>query len=128
MKEGEVLDFDRSAYHVMEPMTVEWPCLSFDILGDNLGLYRTKFPTNFYFAAGTQSFDNDENKVLLLKISNLHKLEQDDDSSDSDDEQDKTPKVSSQFIKHDGGVNRIRKMPQRQNILRVKKFFLLFFF
>jgi ribosome assembly protein RRB1 len=37
LKEGEVLDFDPSAYRMLHSMNVEWPCLSFSILRDELG-------------------------------------------------------------------------------------------
>lgn len=37
MAEDEVLVVDNSAYEMLHSMNVEWPCLSFDILADNLG-------------------------------------------------------------------------------------------
>ena len=37
LDEGEVLDFDPSAYDMYHAMNVEWPSLSFDFLRDNLG-------------------------------------------------------------------------------------------
>lgn len=37
MEEGEVLDYDSSAYDMFHQMTMEWPCLSFDIIPDTLG-------------------------------------------------------------------------------------------
>ena len=40
--EGEVLDYDSSAYKLYHAMNVEWPCLSFDIVQDRLGEGRTK--------------------------------------------------------------------------------------
>jgi ribosome assembly protein RRB1 len=39
---GEVLECDMTAYEMLHPMKVEWPCLSFDILPDKLGVQRTK--------------------------------------------------------------------------------------
>jgi len=42
LEEGEELEFDNSAYDMLHTLTVEWPCLSFDILADKLGAQRTK--------------------------------------------------------------------------------------
>lgn len=41
LAEGEVLVADMSTYEMLHPLSVEWPCLSFDILKDNLGASRT---------------------------------------------------------------------------------------
>ena len=43
LKEDEVLDFDPSAYKLYHSMTAQWPCLSFDILRDRLGVGRKRF-------------------------------------------------------------------------------------
>ena len=41
MQEDEVLVADSSAYEMLHSMGAEWPCLSFDILRDNLGTSRS---------------------------------------------------------------------------------------
>lgn len=41
---GEVLDYDSSTYLMYHKMRVEWPCLSFDVVKDNRGAFRTKVP------------------------------------------------------------------------------------
>jgi len=41
MGENEVLVVDNTAYEMLHTMNVEWPCLSFDFLGDSLGVNRT---------------------------------------------------------------------------------------
>ena len=120
LKEGEVLEFERSAYHIMEPLNVEWPCLSFDFVKDDLGILRTKFPHTLYLAAGTQAERGDQNKVMLIKVSNLHKMEGEDsqeEDSDSEGLSMKEPRVEEQYLKHEGGVNRLRSMPQKPSIL-----------
>ena len=40
LQEGEELVVDNSAYDMLHAMGVDWPCLSFDILSDNLGAQR----------------------------------------------------------------------------------------
>ena len=40
LAEGEVLVADNSVYEMLHQMHVEWPCLSFDFLRDNLGMNR----------------------------------------------------------------------------------------
>lgn len=122
----EKLDYDSKAYHTFHQMKVEWPCLTFDILRDSLGMNRTKFPLTCYLAAGTQADTPDKNKIMLLKLSELHRTTHDDVDSDEEDEiedddnpddLDDDPILESKFIRHDGGVNRLRSMPQHPNIL-----------
>jgi len=40
--EDEELDYDSSAYNMLHRLRVDWPCLSFDIVRDPLGNYRSK--------------------------------------------------------------------------------------
>ncbi|KOM31500.1 hypothetical protein LR48_Vigan01g105500 [Vigna angularis] len=54
LEEGEELQCDPSAYNSLHAFHIGWPCLSFDILHDSLGLVRTEFPHTVYFMAGTQ--------------------------------------------------------------------------
>lgn len=68
LAEGEDLDYDSSAYTTFHKMTVDWPCLSFDIIRDSLGHFRTKFPATFYMVAGTQAAQEDQNKVNPLSF------------------------------------------------------------
>jgi len=76
-----------------------------------------------YVVAGTQAAKSEENKVTVMKMSELHKTKHDDadsDDSDDDDDDDETegdPILESRSIEHQGGVNRIRSMPQSSNIV-----------
>nr|ACU20888.1 unknown [Glycine max] len=54
LEEGEELQCDPSAYNSLHAFHIGWPCLSFDILRDSLGLVRKEFPHTVYFMAGTQ--------------------------------------------------------------------------
>lgn len=42
LEEGEELDFDETAYLMYHSLRPEWPCLSFDIIRDQLGGNRTR--------------------------------------------------------------------------------------
>lgn len=65
--------------------------------------------------AGTQASESHFNKVIVMKLSNLHRTaknegsdnEEDDEESD-DEQQANGPKMLGALIKHQGGVNRIR--------------------
>mmetsp|Transcript_50760 Transcript_50760/g.99474 ORF Transcript_50760/g.99474 Transcript_50760/m.99474 type:complete len:476 (-) Transcript_50760:238-1665(-) len=122
LEEGEEMDYDESAYTAFHRMTVNWPCLSFDCIKDSLGHQRSKFPVTFYLAAGTQASDVKQNKVMLLKIADLSKTQQQDpdnsDEDESDDESlDEDPILEEKSFSHPGGVNRLRSMPQSPNII-----------
>lgn len=41
LEEGETLDYDSNAYDLFHVLNADWPCLSLDIVADNLGYKRT---------------------------------------------------------------------------------------
>ena len=142
LQEGEELVFDNSAYQMLHRAKVEWPCLSIDvILPDrvnnnnrswfpnyvhqldpkqsykdkrDLTTHRTdKFPYTVYFCAGSQSLKKNENKIYVLKWSDMQKTLKDDDVSSDEDENDekgKDPVMRFETVPHRGCVNRIRSM------------------
>jgi len=65
LPEGEELEYDASAYSMYHAMKPEWPCLTFDIIKDNLGSNRTRFPHTVYCVAGTQADQKDKNKLQV---------------------------------------------------------------
>ncbi|KAJ6413616.1 hypothetical protein OIU84_006421 [Salix udensis] len=42
--EEEELECDPTAYNSLHALHIGWPCLSFDVVRDSLGLLRTDFP------------------------------------------------------------------------------------
>ncbi|GAB2225360.1 hypothetical protein Droror1_Dr00006152 [Drosera rotundifolia] len=135
--EGEELQCDPSAYDSLHAFHVGWPCLSFDILRDSLGLVRTEFPHTVFAVSGTQAEKSSWNSIEILKLSNLtgrkQKLvpiktsmevsDEDSDSSDSDDDGEemdqpgpRRPTLQLRKVAHEGCVNRIRSMPQNPHI------------
>jgi ribosome assembly protein RRB1 len=130
---GEKLEMDPSAYKMYHAMTAEWPSLSFDILRDDLGDARTRFPHCLTAALGSQADRPENNQLTILKLSDLSKIDveteddilgeelnkggKDDDDDSSDEEIDLDPVAEHYAIPHYGGVNRVRCMPQKPSIV-----------
>ncbi|XP_014362089.2 glutamate-rich WD repeat-containing protein 1 [Papilio machaon] len=125
LKEDEHLVCDQSAYVMLHQAQTGAPCLSFDIVTDNLGSDRTEYPMTAYMVAGTQASSVHLNNVIVMKMSNLHsttKLDEDQESDDEDDEdeeedEEKKPNMTFAFIKHEGCVTRIRTTNFRNSVL-----------
>ena len=134
--QAEALEMDPSAYKMYHTLTPEWPSLSFDFLKDYLGDSRQRFPHSLQAAIGTQADIPENNHITILKLSDLSKLpkfnevEEDilgdeydkpsneDSDSDSEDEAlDVDPVLEHYHIPHYGGINRIRAMPQKPDIV-----------
>ncbi|KAH9648164.1 WD REPEATS REGION domain-containing protein [Citrus sinensis] len=102
LEEGEELQCDPTAYNSLHAFHIGWPCLSFDIVRDTLGLVRNEFPHTAYFVAGTQAEKPSWNSIGVFKVSNIsgkrrelvpNKPSNDDEdvdseSSDSDEDSD----------------------------------------
>ena len=125
-------------HHAMAP---EWPSLSFDFLRDHLGEARSRFPHSLQTVIGTQANAPEKNRLTVMQISDLAKMpveteddilgeefnpdntnnDNDDDDNSSDDESDSEidldPILEHYSIPHYGGVNRVRAMPQQQDIV-----------
>jgi ribosome assembly protein RRB1 len=52
--EDEELSYDPTAYDCLHKFSLEWPCLSFDFVKDDLGGPRSTFPHTVFMVAGTQ--------------------------------------------------------------------------
>lgn len=112
---GETLAPDPSTYDMLHTLTTPWPCLSFDIVRDNLGDNRKTFPAIVYAVAGTQADSPraKENELMILKLSGLGKMERENETdsesdSDSDDESPSDPILESKSIPLGSTTNRIR--------------------
>lgn len=117
LEEGDELTYDRSAYEMYHAAQTNAPCLSFDMIPDNLGDSRTEFPMTAYIVAGTQAAQGKQNHVIVMKMSQLDRTISNDEESDSDDELlDEEPELDTAMLNHMGGVNRIRysMIPERQ--------------
>ncbi|OVA16340.1 WD40 repeat [Macleaya cordata] len=137
LEEGEELQCDPSAYNSLHAFHIGWPCLSFDIVRDALGLIRTEFPHTVYCVAGTQAEKASWNSIEIYKLSNISgkrrdlvpaktdgdgsDMDSDGSSSDEDDENEENggpnpPVLQIRKIAHEGCVNRIRAMTQNPHI------------
>ncbi|KXZ51975.1 hypothetical protein GPECTOR_11g97 [Gonium pectorale] len=92
--EDEELEYDPTAYDCLHRFEVDWPCLSFDILKDDLGGPRSSFPHTVFLVAGTQAASARQNYVAFLRLARLgqgrhgKKAAADDDDEESDDDDD----------------------------------------
>ncbi|KAF5388578.1 hypothetical protein D9757_004598 [Collybiopsis confluens] len=117
LAEDEILEPDESVYIMRHTTGVDWPCLSFDTLRDNLGEERQRFPHTVWIVTGTQADLAKNNELIVYKMGSLHKTQKtsDDDDEDEDDEDDdaldEDPIIEFRSIPHLGGVNRIRAQP-----------------
>lgn len=111
LKQDEVLDFENEAYEVFYRTSVEWPCLSLDILSTPTP--SSDFPYTVYLVSGSQSTSL-ENKVYVMKWSELYRTQHDDQDESSEDgissssEEGDEAKLEYAEFPHPGVVNRIR--------------------
>jgi len=73
----EILEPDDTVYIMRHSMNVTWPCLSFDVLRDNLGDERQRYPASAYIVAGTQADQASNNELSVYKMSSLHRTQKD---------------------------------------------------
>lgn len=64
LKEGEELVCDESAYVMLHQAHTGAPCLSFDVVIDELGNDRDAFPMTAYMVAGTQAAKAHVNRLV----------------------------------------------------------------
>ncbi|KAI9721159.1 MAG: ribosome biosynthesis protein rrb1 [Chrysothrix sp. TS-e1954] len=114
---GEVLAPDLTAYDMLHTLQSSWPCLSFDVLRDNLGegRARKKYPATVYAVAGTQTARGREreNEIMVMKLSKLSKMDKPEESGseedeDSDDDENTDPILEHKTIRLHTCTNRIR--------------------
>ncbi|XAR53432.1 hypothetical protein NMG60_11021979 [Bertholletia excelsa] len=116
LEEGEELQCDPSAYNSLHAFHIGWPCLSFDVVRDSLGLVRTEFPHTVYCVAGTQAEKASWNSIGIFKISNISGKRGDLVPSKSVADGSDMDSNILRKVGHEGCVNRMRAMPQSPHI------------
>ena len=92
-EDGE-LEYDESAYDALHAFSHEWPCLSLDVMRDDLGEGREVFPHEMTIVTGTQAMEATKNVLSVIRVSRIKKTRRDADAdedmeaSDSDDDED----------------------------------------
>ncbi|EMC97746.1 hypothetical protein BAUCODRAFT_31747 [Baudoinia panamericana UAMH 10762] len=111
---GQTLAPDLSTYEMLHTLEPTWPCLSFDIVKDNLGDNRKSYPATVYAVAGTQAAQGREreNQILVMKLSGLSRNDQaaniESDDEEDDDEVTTDPILETKTIPLGSTTNRIR--------------------
>ena len=77
LEKDEILQPDDSVYEMRHSMQVKWPSLSFDVLRDNLGDQRQRYPATAYIVAGSQAPSAKDNELSVYKMSALHRTQND---------------------------------------------------
>ena len=117
LQPGQSLTPDPSSYEMFHTLSTPWPCLSFDIVRDQLGDTRKQYPCTLYAVAGTQAEGSkvQENEIMILKLSSLSRMDRGNETgseseSDSDDDEPTSsePILESKSIQLPTTTNRIR--------------------
>ncbi|KAM0355299.1 hypothetical protein ACHAP4_007276 [Fusarium culmorum] len=113
LEPGQTLAPDLTTYEMLHNLSTPWPCLSFDIVRDNLGDNRKAYPATMYTVSGTQAETGKDadNQIMVMKFSGLSKMDRGDEGSDSeddDDDEDADPILESKSIPLNSTTNRIR--------------------
>ncbi|CAL8290393.1 unnamed protein product [Merluccius merluccius] len=114
LQPGEELEMDRSAYRMYHECQTGSPCLSFDVLKDGDGEARDQYPLSMLLCAGTQANTALSNRLLIMRMHNLHGTEKeegessDEESDDEEEDEDKKPQMELAIMSHYGGVNRVK--------------------
>mmetsp|Transcript_23580 Transcript_23580/g.33784 ORF Transcript_23580/g.33784 Transcript_23580/m.33784 type:complete len:375 (+) Transcript_23580:2-1126(+) len=113
---------DPAAYKMHLALQGEWPSLSFDFVQDTWGQGRTRFPHQMLAVVGTQADLPQNNSLQVWKLSDLGRLDKDDDENDDNQDYDSTdgdhsdsesdidydPVFENSHVNHHGGINRVR--------------------
>lgn len=109
---GETLAPDVTAYEMLHTLEAPWPCLSIDIVRDELGDDRKSYPATVFAVAGTQAAQGreKENQLMVMKLSSLSRMEreQEEDSDEEDDDEIADPILETKTIPLNSCTNRIR--------------------
>ncbi|KAH3900968.1 probable Ribosome assembly protein RRB1 [Saccharomycodes ludwigii] len=110
----EVLEADPTVYEMLHNVNLPWPCMTLDIIPDNLGMERRNYPQSILMTTATQASRKKDNELLVLKLSQLTKTlvkkddEEDDDDEDEDNNEDLDPIIENESISLRDTTNRLK--------------------
>jgi ribosome assembly protein RRB1 len=117
-QEEEDLEVDEKFYKLLYKATTTFPCMSFDVIPDNLGDGETRantFPASLSVVGGTYSGKKGQDSLLVMKFSQLKATQKDHELSDEateDKDESKAKEYEGKMrhvsIPHVGGINRVR--------------------
>ena len=111
-KKNDDLVVDESAYVLLCKSKTSYPCMSFDIINDNLGENRSNtFPISMSMVGGTYSGRANADSLIVMKYSKLFPNSKNFKDQQIITEQDtKQQGATLRYVKisHAGSVNRIR--------------------
>lgn len=111
---------DEDAYVLYHRVGTGAPCLSFDVVRDELGEGREELPLSLLLCAGTQAGTARANRLLVMKLQNLHGLrpprggsssdedEDEDEEEEEEEDEQRQPQLLLATAPHYGAINRIR--------------------
>lgn len=102
---GEELEIDENAYVIYHQASLGPPCLSFDIIADQV---KSDFPLSVTAVAGSQASKGTANSILVFRMSNLHSIKQAEEDDDDEGQEEDQPVMKVVGLKHPGCVNRVR--------------------
>jgi len=108
LESGQTLEVDENAYIVYHQCSLGPPCLSFDVIHDQV---KEDFPISVTCVAGTQAAKVTANNIIVFRMSNLHCTRpgnEDDDSEDEEEPEEERPVLKMAGIKHATCINRIK--------------------
>ncbi|AGO12714.1 AaceriADR242Cp [[Ashbya] aceris (nom. inval.)] len=111
----EVLQADPTVYEMLHNVNLPWPCMTLDLIPDNLGSERRNYPQSILMTTATQASKKKDNELLVLKLSQLSKTlaKEDDDAEDDEDDEDEDsdPIIENENIKLRDTTNRMQVSP-----------------
>lgn len=125
LTKDEELVYENAAYEMIHRATVEWPSLSIDILLkerfvkesysewfpseiNQPGKDSSAYPFDVYVVAGSQAVKRTDNKLYVMKWTNLTKTLNEGEGDDDEDTEE--AKLYYEGVPHKGAVNRLRAM------------------
>ena len=115
-KKGDDLQVDESAYVLLSKSKTSYPCMSFDVINDNLGEGEDRsanFPISMSIVGGTYSGKRGADSLIVMKYSKLFpgsKNSKDENAMLTEQNSRAKEGATLRYVKipHPGPINRVR--------------------